>query len=216
MNLLPELKKIMVAGASSNCGKTAMCELLLASLPGYGALKVTRVADEGAVCPRGGRGCGVCGSLKKSYDLITEPGSLFVEGTDTDRFRRAGAERVAWIIGLTDSLSDAWQEAKGVYEGLQGVVVESNSILHPQECTLSLLILNPAGKLRWKPSVWRLLPLVDRVIVNLRHPVSDRTLEETLQEAISIRGYDDLIIVEDLQDALRAIANRLHNFSKLL
>lgn len=206
----------MVAGASSNCGKTAMCELLLAGLPGYGALKVTRVADEGPICPRGGQGCGVCGSLKKSYDLITDPASLFVEGTDTDRFRRAGAERVAWVIGLTDSLQQAWQEAKRLYEGLKGVVVESNSILRPEECTYSLLILNPAGRLRWKPSVQRLLPLVDSVIINLRHHVSERALKEILKEVTSIRGCNDLIMVEDLRDGLKAIANKLPGLSNPL
>lgn len=213
-----DLKKIMIAGASSNCGKTAMCELLLAGLQTYGALKVTRVADEGPVCPRGGQGCGVCGSLQKSYDLITDPASLFVEGTDTDRFRKAGAKRVAWVIGLPNSLQQAWQEARALYEGLEGVVVESNSMLRPQECALSVLILNPAGRLRWKPSVHRLLPLVDSVIVNLRHPVSERTLEGILKESVRIRGRNDLILVEDLQDALKAevIVSRLPKISKLL
>lgn len=192
------LIKILVAGAASNCGKTAMCEILLRHLTSFAALKVTRVTEETNGCPRGGRSCGVCSSLGSDYELIVEPQTLFVEGTDTDRFHKAGACSVAWVVARSSGMARAWQDAEALFSGLSGVVIESNSILPPSECTLSMIVVNPSSRLRWKPSVYALVPKVDVVIVNIRNSCSPRRLTSVLSELSSLRGVDDLLVVNDL------------------
>ncbi|MBL8149347.1 MAG: hypothetical protein JNN15_05415 [Blastocatellia bacterium] len=203
-----KLQKILVAGSSSNAGKTAMVEILLRQLPGWGGLKVTRVEDRGPICPRGGQGCGVCDSLQKEFEVITQAERLFVEGTDTDRYKKAGAEMVAWVIAQPEALSAAWRATEPYFSGVDGVVIESSSIIAPEESDLSILIINPNGQKRWKSSLFKLLPKVDTVIFNLEKVVESQleSVESIIAECVQIRGRNDLLSFKDLNDSINNIS----------
>ncbi len=90
---------ILLLGASGqNQGKSTLaCHLIgrqAKAGPVVGA-KITTIRERGGECPRGGEGCGVCGSLEGDWDLSEELGEN--PGKDTGRMLAAGAEQVFWL-----------------------------------------------------------------------------------------------------------------------
>ncbi len=106
---------IGIAGAGSGAGKTAFAEVLLESLPGWGAIKFTRTEIYTSV--------------------IEEMEVLLEEGKDTARLFRAGAEKVVWVQSPGgEDLEEALSLAVSKLATLRGILIEGNSaveVLNP-------------------------------------------------------------------------------------
>jgi molybdenum cofactor guanylyltransferase len=157
---------LMIGSSGSNAGKT---ELACALLHRFGdnqrvaAVKVTAVDARDGSCPRGGRGCGVCSSLKAEYEL-TEEGERR-SGKDTGRLLAAGAHRVYWLRVLRTHL---YQGLTALLETVgQDMVLlcESNSLRQVVEPGL-FLIVDRVGRTDWKPSAQLVRQHADRIVLS--------------------------------------------------
>jgi molybdopterin-guanine dinucleotide biosynthesis protein len=122
------MMSIVVAGEASFVGKTSMVERLLPRLDGWSAIKITTVKGESA-CGRKKNACGICGTLKAPYEIIKDAETLYKKGTDTARFKSAGAERVIWIRSKAGALGEAIKKVFDMLGDSRGVIIESTSVL---------------------------------------------------------------------------------------
>ena len=122
----------LVGAAERNVGKTEFaCNLIKRirhEFPVIG-IKITVIKEQNGECPRGGKGCGVCSSLKGDF-LITEEYNRDTS-KDTSRMLKAGAEKVYWLRVLKDKLEYGVQALfKRIKEENSGkicFICESNS-----------------------------------------------------------------------------------------
>lgn len=130
MNITNEtqIKHMIQVGATGrNSGKTTLTVKIIETYKEQFpiiAFKLITVRDHGDICPRGGKGCGICKGLKGCFDIIEEK----KEGQkDTMLYKKAGAEHVYLIRSFVDNVKEAILEAlKLVPEGYL-VICESNS-----------------------------------------------------------------------------------------
>jgi molybdenum cofactor guanylyltransferase len=155
---------LMIGAAGRNVGKTEFaCELIRryrdeAFVVG---LKVTTVDERTGSCPRGGEGCGVCGSLQGEYCVTEE---LSVEGTkDTMRMKRAGAQRVLWLRVRREHLERGLASVLGQIPDRACIVCESNSARHVLEPG-GFLVIREAGASQFKDTCRAVLDRADRVV----------------------------------------------------
>jgi hypothetical protein len=106
------MRILAVGGCCSGVGKTTLMCRILENLPRWGALKVSPLHGE------------VTHGLEGPYRIDT--GAVQPSG-DSDRYRAAGAARVAWLRSRRDSLGTALGDALGGFADLPGVVVEGNA-----------------------------------------------------------------------------------------
>jgi hypothetical protein len=151
---------VIVGGPHSGVGKTLAAERALGALAGrrFGAIKLT-VADgefdaphARGVCGRGAS-CGVCETVHVSLPsrIVTAPGAIGKQGTDTCRLRDAGAVAVAWVIALRDAAPAAVDEALAYLErnGADGAIIEGTTAIEWLQPNVSVLVASDPGK-RWK------------------------------------------------------------------
>jgi molybdopterin-guanine dinucleotide biosynthesis protein A len=123
----PEM--ILIGAGGRNVGKTEFaCKLIAAHIAKgtevVGA-KITVIRDEKGGCPRGGDGCGVCGSLHEPFCITQETDHVGCK--DTMRMLHAGAARVFWLRVHSEYLEQGIGELlKKIGHGIP-VVCESNS-----------------------------------------------------------------------------------------
>ncbi len=165
------LRTIVVAGVTSNAGKTSLAEAVIRVLERHaptGAAKITVTHGERG-CPHGGRGCNVCSSLGGEYQVIEKPSIIAQEGTDTARLKAAGANPVLWTITRAEHILNAWVEMQAKFKQVSSVVVESNTLAMMTCPSLTLMIVDPSVSRRlWKPSAEVLIAKADIVIFNDR------------------------------------------------
>jgi hypothetical protein len=119
---------IIIGGTGRNAGKTALAVALIKKVRGQGrpvnAAKVVTVERKGALCPRGGAGCGAC-SLESDFALCEE----YEAGTgkDTSQLVAAGAGRVFLLRSLKEALPQAFETMRR-QAGEALLIVESNSL----------------------------------------------------------------------------------------
>jgi hypothetical protein len=167
---------VIIGGPHSGVGKTLAAERALQALWGlrYGAIKLT-VADgefdaphSRGVCGRGAS-CGVCETVHVSLPsrIVTAPGAIGKQGTDTCRLRDAGAVAVAWVIALRDAAPAAVSEALAFLEcnGADGAVIEGTTAIEWLEPKVSVLVASDPGK-RWKRVATQRLASFDIVLRN--------------------------------------------------
>jgi len=157
------MKTICVGGSASNCGKTAVVELLAKAFPGWAAVKVTPSSLE-AACPHG-RDCGACSPPEGPYEIISDRGVLAVPGKDTVRYLDAGVSRVLWIRSLPEHIPAALNEALAELSHVPGVIVESTTVIGAVDA-LNILVLRE-GAVSLKESARKCLDRVDIVALNL-------------------------------------------------
>jgi len=136
------MKTVCIAGAMSGVGKTTLAEKLLSRFHNWAAIKVTAcVGGTRHRCPRGkSTECGVCSSLKENYVIETRSEIIEEAGTDTARFKSAGAKRVLWIKARPRYIARAIHEALEVLNRYDGVVFEGNHVLKHFDPDLAVMI----------------------------------------------------------------------------
>jgi cyclic pyranopterin phosphate synthase len=157
----PEI--LLIGATGRNAGKTEYaCRVIqrLASRRPVVAVKVTTVR-EGNGCPRGGAGCGVCGSLHEPFEITTETHAG--TGKDTQRLLAAGAASVYWLRVHKDCLERGLCALLERIPPGQAAIVESNSarlVLQPG----LFLVLREAGTTACKESCREVLDRADALI----------------------------------------------------
>ena len=156
---------LILGSANRNVGKTEFaCELIRrhAGRHVVVAVKITTVREPDGCCPRGGEGCGVCGSLRGDYCLTEEMDTA--AGKDTARIKEAGAQRVFWLRVLRDHLREGIEELLRRIPAEACVVCESNSarlVLDPG----AFLVIRDAGTTPTKESCAAVLEQADRILL---------------------------------------------------
>jgi hypothetical protein len=123
---------VLVGSTGRNAGKTTLAVALIKKLceqdRPVNAAKVITVERKGALCPRGGEGCGAC-SLESDYVLCEEYGTAIGKDTskDTSQLLAAGAKRVFLLRSLKQALPVAFA-AMREKTGDALLIVESNSL----------------------------------------------------------------------------------------
>jgi molybdopterin-guanine dinucleotide biosynthesis protein len=158
-------RTIFIAGSRRNAGKTLVSELLLRSLPGAGAVKLTCCRPDQR-CPRD-RPCGVCGTLLGPFAVITDDQVLSQPGKDTARLRAASTGRVIWLQSREEALAAALAAALSLFESAAAVIVEGNAAFQAAQPDLGVLVIGPGGEPQ-KPSVNVALPAIGVVVRNMR------------------------------------------------
>jgi hypothetical protein len=118
---------ILIGSTGRNAGKTTLAVALIKKLREQrpvNAAKIITVEQKGALCPRGGKGCGAC-SLESDFVLCEERSRL--TDKDTAQLLLAGANRVFLLRSLKSALSEAFSELRG-QTGDETLIVESNSL----------------------------------------------------------------------------------------
>jgi hypothetical protein len=141
---------ILIGSTGRNAGKTTLAAALIKKARGQGKLvnaaKVITVERKGALCPRGGKGCGAC-SLESDFVLCEE--SEAGTGKDTSQLIAAGAGRVFLLRSLKEALPQAFEMMrKQAGEGL--LIVESNSLRTVIKPALFVMLID--GGTQPKPS----------------------------------------------------------------
>ncbi len=155
------MKTICIAGTRSGAGKTAVAEMLLRSLKGWTAVKisVSHVRFEG-----GRKTLETHGLADRPFEIVTRLRLLREPGSDTARCLAAGARRVVWLRTKRRALRKA---VRALLERLKSegkLLVEGNSFALATKPDLTILVA-PAGESSLKPSARAILPKTDIVLV---------------------------------------------------
>ncbi|MEP6707886.1 MAG: hypothetical protein ABJC05_10215 [Pyrinomonadaceae bacterium] len=133
---------VAISGFSSNTGKTTlMCELL-AALPGWEAIKLTR--GHYRSCGKDPDTCCVSDLLSDEPLVRSGHEGNYAAGKDTGRFWDAGASNVHWVIATDE------QVEKGIKEALDrvqtpGVLIEGNSFLNFVDADFAVVCARAEG-----------------------------------------------------------------------
>lgn len=155
---------VLIGATGRNVGKTTLACALIRRLRQQFtvvAVKVTTVDAKEGPCPRGGHGCGTCGSLAGDYEIVKEGQS---EGhKDTQLMRQAQAQQVYWIKALREHLGEAIQNLLIRVDKNCVIVCESTGLRAHVEPGLFLLtdsesVTDP------RPSAREFRHLADRVL----------------------------------------------------
>jgi len=174
-------KTIFLAGTRRNVGKTLVSELLLRSLPGAGAVKLTCCRPDQR-CPRDCP-CGVCGTLLGPFAVITDHQVLSQPGKDTARLLAACTGRVIWLQSREEALAAALAAALPLFEAEAAVIVEGNAAFQAAQPDLGVLVIGPGGEPQ-KPSVNIALPAIGVVVRNIRPGFAPPAAVEGLRENV--------------------------------
>jgi hypothetical protein len=153
---------ILIGGTGRNAGKTTLAVALIKKLREQGrpvnAAKVITVERKGALCPRGGKGCGSC-SLDSDFVLCEEYDAA--TGKDTAQLLAAGAGRVFLLRSLKQALPGAFALMRKK-AGTAPLIIESNSlrtVLKP-----ALFVMLADSDLPPKPSAQAVMKTADITI----------------------------------------------------
>lgn len=125
---LLQVKQMILIGATGrNSGKTTLALRIIDEYKDKFpiiAFKLITVHNQGDICPRGGKGCGICKGLKGCFDITEEIG----KGTkDTMLLKKAGARHVYLIRALKENIREALEEALKLVPKGTLIICESNS-----------------------------------------------------------------------------------------
>lgn len=157
-------RMLMIGSAGRNVGKT---ELACSLIKRFGlkqkivGVKVTTIARKDGTCPRGGKGCGVCSSLKGDYCITEESNGPAQK--DTSRLLAAGADRVFWLRVMRKSLHAGVSDLLDIVGPDAVSICESNSLREVVEPALFLMVKDKKSD-RFKASAARVREHVDRMI----------------------------------------------------
>lgn len=157
---------ILLGATARNTGKTALAVALIETYSKkypVVAVKVITVHNHGDICPRGGKGCGICSGLTKAFDIREETGS---GNKDTMLFRRAGARAVYLVRSYPEGLEEAMKTVLADIGSGEVIVCESNSVrqvVKPGE----FIMIRDAGQTP-KPSAAAVLDQADVIVEDYR------------------------------------------------
>lgn len=164
MKMIKIPNMVLIGASGRDVGKTTLACALIRSLRqrfAVIAVKVTTVDSTDGPCPRGGRGCGTCASLRGPFEIIEE--SRDEGNKDTHLMRRAHATRVYWIKALRDHLAEALRSLMERVGQDCVVVCESTGLrLHVEPGLFLLTDRDSVSDPR--PSARQVAHLADRVL----------------------------------------------------
>ncbi len=178
---------MFLAGIGPNAGKTLVSELLLRSLPGAGAIKLTCCRPEQS-CPRG-RPCGVCGALAVPFAVIEDRRVLAEPGKDTARLLAAATGRVVWLQSREEALPQAMAAALSRFAVERIVVVEGNAAFQATRPDVGVLVVGGA-EAPPRSSVRVALPAIGVVVRNARPGSEPAAAVEGLRDNLPTFEFD--------------------------
>ena len=155
-------KIVAVSGLSSNTGKTTLACELLARLPGWEAIKLTR--GHYRSCGKDPNGCCVSDLLREEPLIRSGREANYEFGKDTGRFWDAAAANVHWVIVNEDQVEAGINQALSRVK-TAGVVVEGNSFLEFVEPDFAIMCAR-AGENKLKSSARRNLQKADALYLS--------------------------------------------------
>lgn len=135
------MRLVTISGTSSEVGKTTLVCDLLARLPGWVAVKVTR--GHYRSCGRDPETCCVSHLLADEPRVFDDRSDTDVSGKDTGRYWEAGAADVRWVVCKRGQEGDGLARALESLAGAPGVIVEGNRVIESCEPALSILVASP-------------------------------------------------------------------------
>jgi hypothetical protein len=173
---------IVIGGHSRSVGKTSVVAGLIAALPAFHwtALKITQYGH--GVCSANGEACD-CATADHSWAVSEEKDRS--GDSDTSRFLVAGADHSWWVRTEQGRLAEAMPRVRKILEGVQNVIIESNSILRFLKPDLYLTVLDPQT-VDFKSSAQTFLDRADAVLL---HSVNDST--NAAWERVSLKPVID-------------------------
>lgn len=135
--------RVVVAGFSSNVGKTTLvCELLRRN-SGWEAIKVSR--GHYRSCGKSPTACCISPLLGERPLVLDDRAATYKPGKDTARYWDAGAARVQWVICTTEQLENGVQTALDRVTG-SGVFIEGTSVIKHLDADYSIMVVDPELK----------------------------------------------------------------------
>src|SRR5215471_6225881 len=173
---------IVIAGTSSNTGKTTLlCDLLreLRRDESWEAIKLTRGHHRS--CGKDPHACCVSHLLSDQPAVRSGYDETYAAGKDTGRYWEAGASDVHWVIATDNQVEQGIRTALARVKSGR-VLIEGTSLLKFIEADFVVMVARPdqTGRMKIKPS-------------------ARRALAEGLVDAIYLSGEDD---GADFKDAL--------------
>ncbi|HEY6333245.1 MAG TPA: hypothetical protein VI756_28230 [Blastocatellia bacterium] len=165
---------VSISGLSSDTGKTSLICELLASSPGWEAIKVTR--GHYRSCGKDPHACCVSHLLSDRPLVLSGYDQTYKAGKDTGRFWDSGAKNVHWVIATSE------QVEAGVKIALErvttpGVLIEGNSFLRYIDADYSIMVARPPFN-AIKASARSVLAKMDAIYLSFCEP--DHTMIEQL------------------------------------
>ena len=198
---------VAVSGLSSNTGKTTLVCELIARLPGWEAIKLTR--GHYRSCGKDPNGCCVSELLRDEPLIRSGREANYEFGKDTGRFWDAGAVNVHWAIVDEDQVEAGINEALSRVQSA-GVIVEGNSFLEYVEPDFAIMCAR-AGENKVKSSARRNLRKADALYLSTIDEVSrEASIEafETWRKSLSVDLNTEglqIYTTHDLEHLIEAI-----------
>ncbi|MDX2511428.1 MAG: molybdenum cofactor guanylyltransferase [Desulfobacterales bacterium] len=156
---------LLIGAAGRNVGKTELACALIAEHKKSAEIigvKVTTIAEKGGKCPRGGEGCGVCASVKGTYEVSEEVSPP--PGKDTGRMLAAGASKVFWLRVHREFLDQGLEELCSIIGNDNLMICESNSLRLKVEPGVFLMVKDKFSE-TFKPSAEEVKQFADRTVL---------------------------------------------------
>lgn len=158
------MRVVAVAGFSSDAGKTTLACELLAALPGWEAVKVTK--GHYRSCGKDPHACCVSHLLTDRPLVVSGREGTDVAGKDTGRYWAAGASNVHWVVATKDRVADGVREALSrVAPDAPGVVVEGTAFAREIPVDFMVLVA-AAGQREMKASAASVAGAADALYVS--------------------------------------------------
>ncbi len=202
---------IAVGGFSSNCGKTTTVCRLLAALPGWEAIKVTK--GHFRSCGKDPHACCVSHLLEDAPVVRSGRDENFAEGKDTARYWEAGAANVHWVIATKAAVDEGVAMAlERVSPDAAGVIVEGTSVIRSLDAELSIVCAT-AEQPEIKASAAAVLSLADAILVfGSRRSAEALAVEHRLTALAKGRRFEgtlpDVYFDEELEPLLERMSLR--------
>ncbi len=171
--------RVMEHGEEISYYKNARNEYNLSNYKqGLCALKIT-VRHEGS-CPRH-TGCDTCDDGYEPFKILTDDAIIKENGKDTDRFSKAGADKVVWLQTDSDAEKTGIEAALACFNKDDTIIVEGNSFLRVQDADVSILVASPSVK-KVKRSTKLILDKIGLIAINVRKNHSSEQIEECREQ----------------------------------
>lgn len=152
------MRIVTVSGTCSEVGKTGLVCDLLARLPGWAAVKVTR--GHYRSCGRDPETCCVSGLLGDEPRVFADRADTAVDGKDTGRYWLAGAADVRWVVVARGQEARGIELALAELDGAPGILVEGNRVVESLSPDLALMVAR-RGQKEIKSSARRIVDRMD-------------------------------------------------------
>ena len=163
---------LLIGSAERNAGKTEFSCRTIKEFLGTRelvAVKITAIDRADGQCPRGGEGCGVCSSLKGSFELSEEKDAT--RHKDTCRLLAAGATKVFWLRVLKSHMREGLQKVLDTIGKDVVWLCESNSIRNVVRPGVFLMVQDSESG-SYKASAKKVRGFVDCKVTTMRESES--------------------------------------------